>query len=127
MSRFLYGSSNVYRHYASAPPGLGHNLVLIECTRKAVFDAHVLTLGTLPPGSLLVTAVLPNFIVDACKGLEVGEASLFGKQQITAHLESLGGLLRDSPDSVAVVIPPIRRDFPGDVLRKREKEAHVRY
>ena len=119
MSRFLYGSSNVYRHFSRAAPGLGHDLVLVDCTRKAVFDAHVVSIGELPAGSLIVTSVLANFIVDGCKGLDVGEVALFANQQITAHLESLADLLRDSPDSVGIVVPPLQRYSPGIYMKRK--------
>lgn len=113
MSRFLYGSSNVYRHYSRASPGLGFDLTLVECTKKAVFDAHLLSLGKTGPGTLLVTSVLANFIVDACRGLEDSEAALFANQQITAHVDSLSSLIRENSEAICIVFPPLRRVVPG--------------
>jgi len=114
MSRFLYGSSNVYRHYPRAHPGLGHDLSLIECTKKTVFDVHSSSLGPLGSGSILVTSVLANFIADSCRDLEGGEVDLFAKQQITAHVESLASIIRGAPDAICVIVPPLRRIIPGN-------------
>jgi hypothetical protein len=111
MSRLLYGSSNVYRHFGRH--GHGIELSLVECTKKAVFDSHLVSLGKLEAGSLIVTSVLANFIAHACRGLEVAEVALFGNQQITAHVESLADLLRDSPESAAYVVPILDRKNPG--------------
>ncbi len=113
MSRFLYGSSNVYRHFKRAPPGLGLDLTLVECTKKSIFDAHLASLGELRSGSLLVTSVLANFIVDACRDLTADEIKLFAGQQITAHVDSLASLIRDNPETVCVIIPPLLRNVPG--------------
>ncbi len=114
MSRLLYGSSNVYRHYSRATPGLGLGLSLVECTRRTVFDAHLATLGQLESGSFLVTSVLENFIVDACVGLTSEEVLLFGNQQITAHVEALASLLRNRVNVAAAIVPPIFRLIPGE-------------
>ena len=111
MSRLLYGSLNVYRHFSR--PGHGIDLALVECTKKAVFDAHLVSLGKLEAGSLIVTSVLANFIVDACRGLDVAEVGLFGNQQITAHVETLADLLHDSSDCAAYVVPILDRKTPG--------------
>ncbi len=121
MSRILYGSSNVYRHYSRAQAGLGLNLSLIECTKKAVFDAHVLTLGKLGSGSLIVTSVLANFIADGCRDLGEEESPLFARQQITAHVNSLESLLREcsDTDAVCVIIPPLRRNVPGNFVKEK--------
>ncbi len=112
MSRFLYGSSNVYRHIKKAP-GLGMDLTLVECTKKTVFDAHLASLSGLAPGSLLVTSVLANFIVDACRDLEAAEIGLFANQQITAHVESLASIIRDNPKTTCIIVPPLLCNVPG--------------
>ena len=111
MSRLFYGSSNVYRHYSRS--GHGIDLSLVECTKKAVFDAHVITLGVLQPQSLIVLSVLENFISDACRGLDDSEVDLFANHQITAHVETITDLLRASPTSVAYVVPLLDRSVPG--------------
>jgi hypothetical protein len=113
MSRILYGSSNVYRNFARSSLGQDHGLVLVECTRKTVFDAHSLSLGKLGSGSLIVTSVLENFVSDACRELKPEQVGLFANQQITAHVEAVGALVRDSPDSVALISPLLRRKSPG--------------
>ena len=114
MSRLLYGSSNVYRHFSRV--GHGIDLTLVNCTKKAVFDAHLVSLGELESGSLIVTSVLANFISDACLGLDEAEVDLFANQQITAHVESLADLVRDCVDGVAYVVPILDRKFPGSCL-----------
>ena len=111
MSRLFYGSSNVYRFYSRDLFGL--DLDLVQCTKKTVFDSHLVELGELAPGSLLVTCVLGNFISDACRGLEAAEVSLFANQQITAHVEALADLVKGRPDVFAFVVPPFRRSTPG--------------
>ena len=113
MSRFFYGSSNVYRFYPRVRDTFGLDLDLIQCTKKAVFDSHLASLGTLGSDSFLVTSVFANFIVSACQGLEVAEVPLFANQQITAHVESLAGLIRDSPGATVFVVPPLLRVDPG--------------
>jgi hypothetical protein len=112
MSRFLYGSSNVYRNFSRSSIGADHGLSLVECTKKAVFDAHISTLK-ISSGSLIVTAVLENFVMDACRGLRDEQVVLFSNQQITAHLETLANLVRDVPDAVALVSPLLHRRVPG--------------
>ena len=114
MSRLLFGSSNVYRHFSRV--GHGIDLTLVNCTKKAVFDAHLVNLGTLQPGSLIVTSVLANFISDACLGLDEAEVDLFANQQITAHVESLADLIRDCVDGAAYVVPILDRKTPGSCL-----------
>ena len=111
MSRLFYRSSNVYRNYSRSGHGL--DLTLVECTKTAVFDAHVVTLGVLEANSLIVTLVLENFVTEACLGLDVAEVGLFANQQITAHAETLADLLRESPTSVAYVSPLVDRRVPG--------------
>ena len=111
MSRILYGSSNVYRNYSRTGHGL--DLTLVECTKKAVFDAHIVNLGVLEANSLLVTSVLENFVTEACRCLDDAEIDLFANQQITAHVETLADLLRASPTSVAYVSPLFDRRVPG--------------
>jgi len=112
MSRLLYGSSNVYRYFARSTLASDHQLSLIQCTRKTVFDVHVTSLGTLSPGSLIVTSVLENFIVDVCRDLDDSEVGLFANQQITAHVETLANLVRDVPDTFACVSPLLTRLTP---------------
>ncbi len=114
----------MYRHFPRASPGLGLDLDLVECTKKVVFDSHISNIGKLQSGSLIVTSVLANFIVDGCRDLDDTEVTLFAKQQITAHVERLESLLTDSdsPDAVCIIVPPLRRTFPGECLRKREKK-----
>ncbi len=111
MSRLIYGSSNVYRHYSKAVFGL--ELELVRCTKKSLFDVHFTSIGVLPANSLIVTSVLSNFIVDACQGLDEPEVPLFANQQITAHIETLASLLRGSSNSHVYVVPPLRRTTPG--------------
>ncbi len=113
MSRLLYGSSNVYRNFSRSSLGSELGLTLVECTRKTVFDVHTRTLGTLRSGSLIVSSVLENFITDACSGLAVEEVELFANQQITAHVESMASLIRDSLDSFAFISPLLHRRVPG--------------
>jgi len=76
MLNFLYGSSNVYRHYKSGlEQGLfaTQPLKLVKCTKKTVCNA------TSPPSpATMVTSVLGNFIIDVCEGVpdvrcELGE------------------------------------------------------
>ncbi len=116
MSKFLYGSSNVYRNFKRSSIGLDLGLTLVECTRKVVFDSHTASLGPLPSGSLIVTSVLENFVSDFCRDLDVGKVELFANQQITAHVETVAALIRDSPDSIAFISPLLRRRVPGDIL-----------
>ncbi len=120
MSRLLFGSSNVYRNFSSSTIGQDLGLSLVQCTKKAVLDAHVATLGTVATGSLVVTSVLENFVTDACRDLADGEIDLFGNQQITAHVETLATLIRGSPDSVALVSPLLPRSVPGGLFAKVE-------
>jgi hypothetical protein len=124
MSRLLFGSSNVYRHFSRV--GHGIDLTLVNCTKKGVFDAHLVNLGKLKPGSLIVTSVLANFISDACLGLDEAEVDLFANQQITAHVESLADLIRDCTDGVAYVVPILDRKIPGSCLCLYEKETKIR-
>ena len=118
MSRLLYGSSNVYRNFARSTLGTDLKLVLVDCTKKTVFDAHVATLGSLPSGSLIVSSVLENFVSDFCRDLEAGEVSLFANQQITAHVESVASMVRDSSDSMAFISPLLGRRTPGELEMK---------
>ncbi len=113
MSRLLYGSSNVYRNFQRSTLTSDLGVALVECTRKVVFDTHSSALGKLDSGSLIVTSVLENFISDACRDLRPEAVGLFANQQITAHVESLASLVRESPDSVAVVSPLLLRNTPG--------------
>jgi hypothetical protein len=113
MSRLIYGSSNVYRHFERARDRLGADFELVRCTKKTLFDSHTSSLGKLPPGSLVVSAVLANFIVDACLGLDSSKVPLFSGQQITAHVESLSLLLAENQDAKILIVPPLRRTVPG--------------
>ena len=111
----------MYRHYSRAAHGI--DLTLVECTKKAVFDAHVTALGKLSSGSLIVSSVLENFVADGCRGLDAGEVSLFANQQITAHVETLADLLRESPESSVFVVPLLDRKEPGtSIYEKRERK-----
>jgi hypothetical protein len=127
MARILFGSSNVYRNFPRALTrgSIGDDIQLVECTKKTVFDAHLTLMGTLAPGSLIVTSVLENFISDACHGLDEEEVVLFANQQITAHVEVLTNLLTGSAGSRVVIVPPFSRQLPGEVqiwvLPKKEK------
>lgn len=113
MSRLLYGSSNVYRNFSRSTLGSDLGLVLVECTKKAVFDAHTTSLGKLGSGSIIVTSVLENFISDVCRDLKDEQVGLFANQQITAHVEAVGALVRDSPDSLVLISPLLFRKTPG--------------
>ena len=101
----------MYRNYSR--PGHGIDLSLVQCTQKAVFDAHLTSLGTIGSGSLIVTSVLENFVSTACFGLEDAEVDLFANQQITAHVESLADVMRASPDSSGHIVPFFDRIVPG--------------
>lgn len=122
MSRFLYGSSNVYRHFAKSTIGKDLGLTLVQCTKKTVFDAHVASIGTLPSGSLVVSSVLENFVSDHCRDLDQAEVGLFAKQLITAHVEVLAALVRDSPDSFVVISPLLSRSSPGKMHARFQHE-----
>ena len=116
MSRILYGSSNVYRNFSRSTLAADHGLVLIECTKKALFDTHLASLGTLTSGSLVVTSVLENFIMEVCRDLEPSEANLFARQQITAHVEAVASAVRDVADGVAVVSSLLHRRVPSEFV-----------
>ncbi len=113
MSRLFYGSSNVYRHYSRSSLGTDLGLTLVQCTKKTVFDAHVASLHGQAPPSLIVSSVLENFIVDVCRDLDEAEAGLFSSQLITAHVETLSGLVSSTPDSVVCLLPLLCRLDPG--------------
>lgn len=113
MSRLLYGSSNVYRNYSRSTISADLGLVLVQCTKKIVFESHLKSLGDLRSGSLVVTSVLENFISDICRDLPENEADLFAKQQITAHVDALACLVQDSSDSTAFISPLLLRRVPG--------------
>jgi hypothetical protein len=115
MSRLIYGSSNVYRNFSRGTLGKDLGLTLVRCTKKAVFDSHVASIGELEPNSLIVTSVLANFVVDVCRDLNDEEVVLFANQQITAHVEALANLVRDSSGSLAFVVPLLSRRDPGIV------------
>jgi len=112
MSNYLYGSSNVYRHYNRALEAgrfADHALQLVSCTRKAVFDAH---LASLPSAGLVVASVLENFITDVCAGVAADEVQLFAHQQITAHVESLLDLVTRFDAVTVIIVPPFFRSVP---------------
>ena len=126
MSRLLYGSSNVYRHFSRISDSALSEFELIKCTKKVVFDTHLANLGTLEPGSIIVTSVLSNFIVDACQGLGDAEVPLFAGQQITAHVEALATVLRKCTDVKVFIVPPLLRKVPGlYVIARRETEKYT--
>ena len=116
MSRILYGSSNVYRNFSRSTLAADHGLVLVECTKKALFDTHLASLGTLTSGSLVVMSVLENFIMEVCRDLEPSEANLFARQQITTHVEAVTSAVRDVADSVAVVSSLLHRRVPSEFV-----------
>ena len=93
-----------------------HGLVLVDCTKKALFDSHLASLGTLTSGSLVVTTVLENFIMEVCRDLEPSEANLFARQQITAHVEAVASAVRDVADGVAVVSSLLHRRVPSEFV-----------
>ena len=121
MSRLFYGSSNVYRNYSRSLLGSDLGLALVQCTKKAVFDTHLASLGTLQAGSVIVTSVLENFITDVCRDLSNDEVGLFANQQVTAHVEALAAALRDVPDSHACITPLLNRLDPGKFLLSHER------
>lgn len=130
MHRILYGSSNVYRHFARSTLSADHQLSLVQCTKKTVFDAHVASLGTLATGSVVVTSVLENFVVEVCRDLEETEVGLFANQQITAHVEALANLARDAPDSCVCISPLLVRLTPSKFSPFRfyeEKRTSISY
>ena len=122
MSRLLYGSSNVYRHFPRSSLGSDLRLDLVECTKKTVFDSHIVTHGSLTAGSVVVVSVLENFITDVCRGLDDAEVDLFAKQQITAHVESVADLIRDVLESVAIVCPLLSRRIPSKLFVPERKK-----
>ena len=109
---FLYGSSNVYRHYSrSVNRGLEvlASLELVECTRQTVLDAHI---ADLKSPSFVVTSVLENFICDACTCENIEGFGLFGNQVITRHVELLADLVSKWPSLVVAIVPPKLRTAP---------------
>jgi hypothetical protein len=113
MSSVLYGSSNVYRNYKRAIEAgkfAGRDLQLVSCTKKTVFDAH---LAALPSAVLVVSSVLENFITDVCAGVSEDEVQLFAHQQITAHVESLNGLVARCETVNVIIVPPFFRSVPS--------------
>ena len=113
MSNILYGSSNIYRHFErvrDAGKFAGRDLQLVRCTKKAVLDA---SLASLTSASLVITSVLENFISEVCIGVADDEVQLFAHQQITAHVESLFGLVTRLSDVNVLISPPIYRSEPS--------------
>ena len=109
---FLYGSSNVYRHYTSSVNrGLEAlaSLELVECTRRSVLDTHI---ANLKSPSFVVTSVLENFICDACTGENIEEFGFFGNQVITRHVEQLADLVSKWPGLIVAIVPPKLRNRP---------------
>ncbi len=113
MSRLFYGSSNVYRNFARSTISSDHGLVLVECTRKAVFDSHITLQGRFQTGTIIVTSVLENFVVDVCRDLSDEQVTFFANQQITDHVEALAAVVKDVADSHAIVSPLLRRLTPS--------------
>ena len=107
MANLLFGSSNVYRNYERAIGSgcfSGRDLQLVQCTKKASFDAHLVTLTS---ASLIVTSVLENFITDVCRGLRDDEIQLFAHQQVTAHVEDLFKVSERLPGLNVLIMPPL--------------------
>ncbi len=103
----------MYRNFDRAiSSGLfsGRGFKLVSCTKKAVFDSHLLTVTS---ASLVVTSVLENFISDGCVGVPDDEVLLFGRQQITAHVEGLRSLVLRLPDVNIIICPPMFRSVPA--------------
>lgn len=113
MASILIGSSNIYRNFDRAIASgrfSGRDLQLVRCTKKAAFDAHLVTLDS---ASLVITSVLENFISDVCSGVQDDEVQLFSHQQISAHVEELFGLVSRLPDVVVLIMPPLYRGTPA--------------
>ncbi len=127
MSKILYGSSNVYRHISRARGNVLSDFELVKCTKKVVFDSHLANLGLLAPGSVIVTSVLANFIVDACQGLDESKVPLFAGQQITAHVEALANVLRQCTDVKVFIVPPLMRKNPGLSLVNEQKKVFIKH
>jgi hypothetical protein len=113
MANYLYGSSNVYRHFSrccGAGVFAGRDLQLVKCTKKTVLDAHLLTVES---AGLVITSVLANFIVKICSGVTEEEVPLFANQQITAHVDSLLSLVNRIPSVNVIIVPPLFRSSPS--------------
>lgn len=113
MANFLFGSSNIYRHFTRAVSSgcfSGRDMQLVNCTKKAIHDA---SLATMTSATLVVTSVLENFISDICIGVPDDEIQLFAHQQITAHVDALHGLVSRLPDVAVLIVPPIYRSTPA--------------
>lgn len=113
MSRLFFGSSNVYRSFTRSTLAQDLSLNLVECTRKIVFDTHLRSLSNLGPGSLVVSSVLENFVVDAVRDLAPDKVGLFANQSITAHVEALASLVRDNVGVLAIISPLLCRQVPS--------------
>jgi len=114
MASYLFGSSNVYRSFSRAVEAgrfSGLDLQLIRCTKKTVFDSHIETLSS--NSKLVVTSILANFIVDVCTGIPDDEVQLFAHQQVTAHVETLLGLVSRDPLVNVIIVPPLYRSTPA--------------
>jgi len=127
MSKILYGSSNVYRHISRARGNILSDFELVKCTKKVVFDSHLANLGLLAPGSVIVTSVLANFIVDACQGLDDSKVPLFAGQQITAHVEALANVLRQCTDVKVFIVPPLMRKNPGLSRVNKQNKVFIKH
>jgi hypothetical protein len=113
MANYLYGSSNVYRHFSRClGAGLfaGRDLQVVKCTRKTVLDASLVTLES---AGLVVTSVLANFIVKICSDVTEEEVPLFANQQITAHVDALVSLINRLPSVNVIIVPPLFRSIPS--------------
>jgi hypothetical protein len=85
----------------------GHIYQVINCTKKAVFTS---TLTQLTNVNVLVTAVLSNFICDAC--LAGGDLAALANSEITSHVETLNVFSLSNPGTGILVAPPLPRSVP---------------
>ncbi len=87
---------------------LGRNYELIPCTKRAVFES---TLPTLGDAGIIVTSVLANFICDA--GLLSPERILDqSNAELTSHIQSLIRFSLTNPSVRIVVVPPLAWSVP---------------
>jgi hypothetical protein len=101
----------VYRHFdRSVASGCFSGFRLIRCTKKDVFDAHLVTISS---AKTIVTSVLENFITEICSGVPDEEVQLFAHQQITAHVEALSALTSRLPEVSVTICPPMFRSTPS--------------
>lgn len=113
MVNLFFGSSNVYRNYSRAL-GLGlfagRDLELVNCTKKTVLDARLVTVNA---PCLIVVSVLENFVVSVCSDVSEEEVQLFARQQVTAHVEELHNVAVRVPGVNIVISPPMFRSDPA--------------